>query len=113
MTLEILAYPEGPVRHLNASLQKLTPHCLTAIFDWQLPSSELSLRMLPKLPLHHKRGQFFLFQNCPHGEGNCAATERQKLSRGNFCLATLRCLSGPSGGLAIKRQALLSVLRGA
>ena len=31
------------------------------------------------------------------GEGNCAAIERQKLSRNNFCLAASRCLSGPSG----------------
>ena len=36
-------------------------------------------------------------KNCPRGEGNCAATERQKLSRGNFCLPASRCLSGPSG----------------
>ena len=40
---------------------------------------------------------FSLLQNCPRGEGNCAAIERQKLSRGNFCLAASRCLSGPSG----------------
>ena len=33
------------------------------------------------------------------GEGNCAVTERQKLSRGNFCLAAFRCLSRPSGSL--------------
>ena len=89
--------PEGPARHLDASRQKLTPHCLAAIFDSQLPSPKLSLKMPPKLPLPHKRGHFFLFQNCPRGEGNCAAIERQKLSRGNFCLAASRCLSGPSG----------------
>ena len=66
-------------------------------FHSQLPSPKLSLKMPPKLPLPHNRGHFFLFQNCPPGEGNCAANERQKLSRGNFCLATSRCLSGPSG----------------
>ena len=38
-----------------------------------------------------------MFRNWPRGEGNCAAIERQKLSRGNFCLAASRCLSGPSG----------------
>ena len=43
--------PEGPARHLDASRQKLTPHCLAAIFDSQLPSPKLSLRMPPKLPL--------------------------------------------------------------
>ena len=89
--------PEGPARHLDASRQKLTPHCLAAIFDSQLPSPKLSLKMPLKLPLPHNRGHFFLFQNCPRGEGNCAAIERQKLSRGNFCLAASRCLSGPSG----------------
>ena len=33
-----------------------------------------------------KRGNFGLIQNLklPHGEGNCAATERHKSSRGNF-----------------------------
>ena len=91
--------PEGPARHLDASRQKLTPHCLAAIFDSQLPSPKLSLKMPPKLPLPHNRGHFFLFQNCPRGEGNCAAIERQKLSRGNFCLAASRCLSWPSGDL--------------
>ena len=92
-------FPEGLARHLDASRQKLTPHCLAAIFDSQLPSPKLSLKMPPKLPLPHNRGQFLLFQNCPRGEGNCAAIERQKLSRGNFCLAASRCLSGPSGYL--------------
>ena len=91
------SYPEGLARHLDASRQKLTPHCLAAIFDSQLPLPKLSLKMPPKLPLPHNRGHFFLFQNCPRGEGNCAAIERQKLSRGNFCLAASRCLSGPSG----------------
>ena len=100
--LRLLTYlriviPEGPARHLDASRQKLTPHCLAAIFDSQLPSLKLSLKMPPKLPLPHNGGHFLLFQNCPHGEGNCAAIERQKLSRGNFCLAASRCLSGPSG----------------
>ena len=89
--------PEGPARHLDASRQKLTPHCLAAIFDSQLPSPKLSLKIPPKLPLPHNRGHFFFFQNCPRGEGNCAAIERQKLSRGNFCLAASICLSRPSG----------------
>ena len=30
--------PEGLARHLDASRQKLTPHCLAAIFDSRLPS---------------------------------------------------------------------------
>ena len=74
-----------------------TPHCLAAIFDSRIPSPKLYLKMPPKLPLPHNRGHFFLFQNCPRGEGNCAAIEWKKLSRGNFCLAASRCLSGPSG----------------
>ena len=81
----------------KASRQKLTPHCLAAIFDSQLPSSKLPFKIPPKLPLPHKRGLFFFFQNCPRGEGNCAAIERQRLSRDNFCLAASRCLSRPSG----------------
>ena len=92
-----LLHPEGPARHLDASRQKLTPHCLAAIFDSQLPSPKLSLKMPPKLPLPRKTGLFFFLQNYPRDEGNCAAIERQKLSRGNFCLAASRCLSRPSG----------------
>ena len=97
--------PEGPARHLDASRQKLTPHCLVAIFDSQLPSPKLSLQMPPKLPLPTREG-FFFFQNCPRREGKCAAIERQKLSRGNFCLAASRCLSRPSGHVM---RAILSV----
>ena len=39
--------PEGPARHLNASWQKLPPHCLAAAFDSQLPSPKLSLKCPP------------------------------------------------------------------
>ena len=46
--------PEGRARHLNGSRRKLTPHCLAAIFDSQLPSPKLSDKMPPKLPLPHK-----------------------------------------------------------
>ena len=53
--------------------------------------------MAPQIASPPQERQFFLFQNNPRGEGNCAATEQQKLSRGNFCLAASRCLSGPSG----------------
>ena len=87
--------PEGPARHLDVSGQKLSPHCLETIFDSQLPSPKSSPKMPPKLSLPHRRGHFFLFQNYPCGEGNCEAIERQKLSRGNFCPGTSRCLAGP------------------
>ena len=85
------------MRHLNASRQKLTPHCLAAIFDSQLPHPNCLLECLPNCLSPTREGFFSSFKNCPYGEGNCAATERQKLSGGNFWLATLRCLSGPSG----------------
>ena len=85
------------MRHLDVSGQKLSPHCLETIFDSQLLSPKLSPKMPPKLSLPHRRGHFFLFQNYPCGEGNCEAIERQKLSRGNFCPGTSRCLAGPTG----------------
>ena len=55
--------PEGPARQIDVSRQKLSPHCLEAIFDSQLPSPKLSPKMPPKLSLPHKRGLFILFQN--------------------------------------------------
>ena len=51
-----------------------------ALRDILMPSPKLPLK-LPS-PFPHNRGHFFLFQNCTRGEGNCAAIERQKLSRG-------------------------------
>ena len=65
--------------------KKLSPQCLETIFDLQLPSPKLSPKLPPKLSLPHYRGFLFLFQNYPRGEGNCETTERQNLSRGNFC----------------------------
>ena len=56
-------FPEGPARQIDVSRQKLSPHCLEAIFDSQLPSPKLSPQMPPKLSLPHKRGLFILFQN--------------------------------------------------
>ena len=57
------AHPEGPARQIDVSRQKLSPHCLEAIFDSQLPSPKLSPKMPPELSLPHKRGLFILFQN--------------------------------------------------
>ena len=87
--------PEGPARHLDVSGQKLSPHCLETIFDSQFPSPRSSPKMPPKLSLPDTRGHSFLFQNYPRGESNCETIERQKLSRGNFCPGTSRCLAGP------------------
>ena len=58
-------FPEGPARHLDVSRQKLTPHCLATIFDSQLPSPTLSLKMPPKMSPAHKRGFFFSFKIAP------------------------------------------------
>ena len=71
---------------------------LETIFDSPLPSPKKNclLKYLPNC-LSPTREGFFLFQNCPRGEGNCETIERQKLSRGNFCPATSRCLFWPTG----------------
>ena len=98
-----LIHPEGPARHLDVSGQEFSPHCLETIFDSQLPSPKSSPKMPPKLSLPHRRGHFFFFQNYPCGEGNCEAIERQKLSRGNFCPGTSRCLAGPTGHVFLDR----------
>ena len=43
-------FPEGPARHLDASRQKLAPHCLAAIFDSQIPSQpNCILKCLPQI----------------------------------------------------------------
>ena len=57
--------PEGPARQIDVSRQNLSPHCLEAIFDSQLPSPKLSPKMPPKLSVPTREGFFFLFQNCP------------------------------------------------
>ena len=57
--------PEGPARHLDAARQKLTPHCLVAIFDSQLPSPKLSLTMPPKLPLPRREVVVSSFKIAP------------------------------------------------
>ena len=105
--------PEGPARQIDVSRQRLSPHCLEAIFDSQLPSPKLSPKMPPKLSLPHRRGHFFLFQNYPCGEGNCDTSERQKLSRGNFCPATSICLFWPSGRWRSRSQLMTCVIGGA
>ena len=40
-------FPEGPARHLDASRQKLTPHCLAAIFDLNYPRPNCLKKCLP------------------------------------------------------------------
>ena len=94
--------PRGPCEASWCLAAKIDSPLFAAFFDSQLPSPKLSLKMPPTLALHHKRGLFVVFQIFPRGEGNCAAIERQKLSRGNFCLAASRCLSRPSGSAPLK-----------
>ena len=89
---------EGHVRHLDVSQQKQSPYFLGTIFDSQLPSPKLSPKTPPKLPLAHKKRLFLpLSKLPPPGEGYCETIERQKLSLGNFCLKTSRCLCWPTG----------------
>ena len=84
------------LRHLDVSRQKWTPHCLATIFDSQLPSPKLSPRLPLRLSLAHKRRAFCAQKNFPAVRVT-ATTERQKLSRGNFCPAASRCLFWPTG----------------
>ena len=41
------SYPKGPARHLDASRQKLTPHCLAAILTLNYPRPNCLLKCLP------------------------------------------------------------------
>ena len=68
---------------VNASRQKLTPHCLATIFDSRFPSPKLSLKLPPKLPLPHKTGHFFCFRIAP------AVRAIMRQLRGNNCLAAI------------------------
>ena len=58
-------YPEGPARQIDVSRQKLSPHCLEAIFDSQLPLPKLSSKMPPKLSLPTKEGFLSSFKINP------------------------------------------------
>ena len=93
--------PEGPARQIDVSRQKLSPHCLEAIFDSQLPSPKLSPKMPPELSLPHKRGLFVLLQNYP------MARVIARQVRDKNCLAAIfaprhqSVSSGPLGGLSL------------
>ena len=47
------------LRDMQMSRKEVTPHCLAAIFDSQLPSLKLSLKMPLKLPFSPRRDGFF------------------------------------------------------
>ena len=72
----------------TVSRQFLTPN---------YPCPNCLLNVPPNCLSPAREGIFSPFRKNPSGKGKCAATERQKLSRGNFCLAALRWLSGSSG----------------
>ena len=88
MALRDILMPRGKNRLPNVSRQFSTlnyprPNCL--------------LRCLPNCLSPRLEDMFLLFQNCPRSEGNCAAIERQKLSRGNFCRSAAAQLPSPRG----------------
>ena len=98
----------GTQRALRGRLMSRGKNCLPTVSRQFLtrnyPRPNCLLKCLPNC-LSHKRGLFILFQNQPRGEGNCETSERQKLSRGNFCPATSICLFWPTGerdGIAAK-----------
>ena len=81
---------------------------MSAIFVPGLPSLRLSPKLSLKLSLkvvwplkicdlRDKKLCLRLSLKCPRGEGNWAARQGQKLSRGNFYPAATRCLTGRSG----------------
>ena len=78
-------------RSLYASQPKLTPHCLSAIFDLQLPSPKLSLKRPPKFrgPITHPKSR-----NTP--KTACLRELFQKV-RANFCLLPCATSQEPNG----------------
>ena len=87
-------------RALRDRLMSRGKNCLPTVSRQFLtrnyPRPNCLLKCLPNC-LAPKRRLFILFQNYPRGEGNCETSERQKLSRGNFCPATSICLFWPTG----------------
>ena len=95
----LIDYAESPARHLNASRQKLTPHCLAAIFDSQLPSPKLSLKMPPKSiasPLT-REGFFSCLKIGPAVRVIPRQLSGHKMSLGNFASRHRNASAGPLG----------------
>ena len=61
------------------------------------PRPNRLLKCLPNCLSPTGEGILSSFKIYPCGEGICETSERQKLSRGNFCPGTSRCLAGPTG----------------
>ena len=94
-------FPEGPARQIDVSRQKLSPHCLEAIFDSQLPSPKLSPKMPPKLSLPTREGFLSSFKINP------AVRVIARQVRDKNCLAAIfaprhqSVSSGPLGSSAV------------
>ena len=85
---------KGSQRALRDRLMSRGKNCLPTVSRQFLtrnyPRPNCLLKCLPNCLSPQERA-FILFQNYPRGEGNCETSERQKLSRGNFCPATSIC----------------------
>ena len=79
----IFLCPEGPAQHLNASRQQLTPHCLAAILDSQLPSPKLSPKCLPNC-LSPTREVFFPLSKLPPRRGQLCRDRVAKIVSRQF-----------------------------
>ena len=88
-------------RALRDRLMSRGKNCLPTVSRQFLtrnyPLPNCLLKCLPNCLSPTREGFLILFQNYPRGEGNCETSERQKLSRGNFCPATSICLFWPTG----------------
>ena len=96
-----LCPPTPSQRALRDRLMSRGKNCLPTVSRQFLtrnyPRPNRLLKCLPNCLSPTREGLFILFQNYPRGEGNCETSERQKLSRGNFCPGTSRCLAEPTG----------------
>ena len=102
--------PGGPARHLNASQQKLTPHCLAGSFDLQLPSVDSSATAEgQQLQAKQTSDATSLLRLCSRrisvchsGKGTLDVAFRVARDEGRSCHCrpfegSYRCLSRPSG----------------
>ena len=70
------ALPRGPCEASWCLAAKIDLPLSRGNFWLAIALAQIDSKMPPKLPLPHKRGLFFFFQNCPRGEGKCETSER-------------------------------------